>query len=111
LDAFAKDANYGKPDGTPYDNNEEKRVIEQIETPYINASNNNPPDFDMMSTSVEQGTRTDHNKGTPYKSTGVNSITPADGRKQKGQSEESEFSKKMSPPRDNTSVKTIKPRA
>ena len=70
-------------DGTSYDNPEEKRVIDKIETPYINSTNENQS-FSIMTTQQKEGTRTDH-RGRAYKSIGVNSITPADGSKQKGQ--------------------------
>ena len=90
VDALLNDL---KPDGTAYDNPEEKRVIDNIETPYINATNKNQP-FNIMVTPQQEGTRTDHIQGTTYPSTGVNSITPANGSTQKGQSGPSETAKK-----------------
>jgi RHS repeat-associated protein len=107
VDALLNDL---EPDGTGYDNAEEKRVIDNIETPYINATNKNQP-FNIMVNSQQEGTRTDHS-GTAYQSTGVNSITPANGSTQKGQSMPSETAKKMIVPADNTRVvKPIAPRS
>ena len=60
-----------------------------------------------MVTPQQEGTRTDHDQGTTYPSTGVNSITPADGSTQKGQSGPLETAKKIVVPADNTRV--VKP--
>ena len=90
------------PDGTPYDNAEEKRVVDNIETPYVNAINKNQP-LNMMVTPQQEGTRTDH-RGTTYTSEGVTSITPANGSTVKGQSKEFDFSKSLVVPVDNTRV-------
>jgi len=81
VDAMQNDLS---PNGSPYENAEEQRVIQQVETPYTNQSNMNAP-LDIHSRSQVEGTRSDH-YGTPYKSKGVNSITPAYGSKQKGES-------------------------
>jgi RHS repeat-associated protein len=82
VDAMQKDL---LPNGTPYDNNEEQRVIQQVEIPYTIQSNLNAP-LNINSTPQIEGIRHDHS-GTPYKAKGVNSITPTDGSKQRGQSE------------------------
>jgi hypothetical protein len=102
VDALINDA---APNGTTYDNNEEKRVVDDIETPYIKATNKNQP-FNIWVTPQQQGTRTDH-RGTPYTTTGVNSITPADDTTVSGQSEPSETAKDLIVPADNTRV--VKP--
>ncbi len=99
IDALKNDA---APNGTNYDNNEEKRVVDNIETPYINITNKNQP-FNIMVTPQQQGTRTNH-RGTPYNTTGANSITPADGTTIAGQSQPLETTKKMIVPTDNTRV-------
>jgi len=82
LDALLKDK---QPNNTDYDDNEEKRVIDNIETPYINKTNANEP-LKLNATRQQQGTRTDHRATKTYNTTDVNSITPADGSLQKGQS-------------------------
>jgi RHS repeat-associated protein len=94
-----------KPNGTTYDNNEEKRVVDKIETPYINKANSNQP-FDFNNTAQQEGTRTDH-RGTTYTTTGVNSITPADGTTVTGQSKPTNFGRMPPAAIDNTRV--VKP--
>ena len=64
-----------KNDGTVYDNPEEKRVFDKIETPYVTKTNKNQPN-DLYMTPQQEGTRQDH-RGTTYLSKGVTSIVPA----------------------------------
>ncbi|MEZ4776016.1 MAG: hypothetical protein R3D00_22755 [Bacteroidia bacterium] len=99
VDALLNDL---KDDGTPYDSPEEKRVITTIEIPYINATNKNQP-LNIMVTPQQQGERTNHD-AFPYLSTGVNSITPANGSIVPGQSQPSETAKKVIVPVDNVRV-------
>ena len=77
VDALREDL---KENETLYKTAEDQRVIDEIETPYIKATNAqlskdyNKQPFDINS--QWQGTREEHT-GIPYTSTGVNSTTPA----------------------------------
>ena len=98
--------------GTAYDNNEEKRVIDGVETNYINKVNQ----YEQSNASIlvipqQQVTRSNHKAGDLYNSEGVNSITPTNGYKSvKGQGGgDSQFLKDffkdyVQIQRDNTSV-------
>ena len=67
------------PDGTIFTNQEENRVITEIETPYILTKNKSETkDINNIKPPL-QATRNDH-YGEYYPTMGVNSITPSDGR-------------------------------
>jgi RHS repeat-associated protein len=66
-------------DGTDFTNKEERRVITTIETPYIKAKNKTELYNIKYLKPPIQGTRNDH-YGEYYPTTGVNSITPIDGK-------------------------------
>lgn len=68
-----------KGDGTNFTNPEERRVITQIETPYILAKNQSEAkDINNIKPAI-QGSRNDHD-GEYYPTMGVNSITPSDSK-------------------------------
>jgi|694.fasta_scaffold02147_3 RHS repeat-associated protein len=71
--------NSRKRDGTEFTNMEERRVITQIETPYIlNKNKSEAKDINNIKPPI-QATRNDH-YGEYYPTMGVNSITPSDNK-------------------------------
>jgi RHS repeat-associated protein len=95
------------PNGSGYDNNEEKRVIEGTETNYIKKVNS----YELLNTSIllnpqNQATRSNHRSGNLYPSKGVNSISPSNGSSVKGQRGGGSlfFENKIKMKQDNTSV-------
>ena len=66
-------------DGTDFTNKEERRVITEVETPYVQSKNKTEANNIKYLVPPVQGTRNDH-YGEYYPTKGVNSITPIDGK-------------------------------